>query len=103
MPLGIQLKNEAKLSDMCHILTDLSQYIPAQKRTKCIEIEGESYTHDMSEVVQILFFGDQLTVARARGASVLRYLHPTTLDRLKGFVPTVVDWHARQCLMKVHK
>lgn len=55
---------------MCHIMTDLSQCIPAQKRTKCIKIEGESYIHDMSEVVQILFFGDQLIVERARGADI---------------------------------
>ena len=91
MPLGICLKNEAKLSDMCQIMDILSQYIPVQK-----EEAQRQDTHDRSKVIQILFFGDQLTVARARGSIALRALHDTTIDQLKGLVPTVADWHSCQ-------
>ena len=61
----------------------------------------------MDEVVfhQILFGGDQLTVARARGSAAIRSDHVTSIctrkDRLEGLVPVVEDWHAKQCLLKV--
>ena len=56
--------------------------------------------YDMSRVFQ-LFIGDQLTVARARSTVTLRSLHPTALTQLKGVLPAIVDWHSRQCLLKV--
>ena len=74
----------------------LSQYIPVQKEEAQIQVDDERYTHDRSKVIQIQFFGDQLTVARARGSIALRALHDTTIDQLKGLVPTVADWHSRQ-------
>lgn len=86
---------------MCHIIGDMSKYVPSEKAVRSITIDGEEHTYDTSEVFQLLFFGDQLTVARARSALALRYLYPNTLNRLKGFIPTIVDWHARQCFLKV--
>jgi len=50
-------------------------------------------------MVQILLFGDQLTVARARGAARLRDDDTTALHRLEGCYPAVADWHARMCLL----
>ena len=44
--------------------------------------------------MQLLLFGDQLTVEQARGTMVLRSLHENSVDRLEGFVPVVADWHA---------
>ena len=102
MPLGIYLKNEAELSDMCQIMDKLSQCVPVQKEEAQIQVDDERYTHDRSKVIQIVFFGDQLTVARARGSIALRALHDTTIDQLKGLVPTVADWHSRQCLLQVN-
>ena len=80
----------------------LSQYVPVQKEEAQIQVDDERYIHDRSKVIQIVFFGDQLTVARAHGSIALRALHDTTIDQLKGLVPTVADWHSRQCLLQVN-
>ena len=77
---------------MCHIVSDLSKYVPSVNDS---EEESSAVT---TSVVQLLFFGDQLTVERARGAMVLRSLHEEAVDRLEGFVPAVADWHARMTL-----
>ena len=97
----MQLKNEAKISDMCHILDDLSNHVPFKQVLEDITIDGETFNYDMSHVFQLLFFGDQLTVARARSAVTLRSLHPTTLTQLKGVLLAIVDWYSRQCFLKV--
>ena len=101
VPLGIILKNEAKLTEMAEILDNLNQYIPVHESTINRTIEGKSYEFDNSKLIQILLFGDQLTVARSRGAAALRNDDNTPLDRLEGFVPAVADWHARMCLLQV--
>jgi len=97
----VQLKNEAKLSDMCHIVEGISEHVPCREVKEDVFVNGEKFSYDCSHLFQLLFFGDQLTVARARGAMTLRSLHPTTLNQLKGCVPTIVDWHSRQCFLKV--
>lgn len=51
---------------------------------------------------QILLGGDQLTVARARVSIGARQDHVTRRKRLEGLLPVVEDWHAKQCLLKVH-
>jgi len=79
---------------MCHILNDLSKYVPSAVSN---DPEGGSRVR----IVQLLFFGDQLTVERARGAMVLRSLHENVINRLEGFVPAIADWHARMTLVKV--
>lgn len=77
---------------MCHILSDLSKYVPSAE-------EGPSTT--TTKVIQLLLFGDQLTVERTRGAKVLRSFHEGAINSLEGFVPAVADWHARTTLVKV--
>lgn len=101
VPLGIILKNEAKLTEMAEILDNLNQYIPVHESTINSTIEGKSYEFDNSKLIQILLFGDQLTVARSRGAAALRNDDSTSMNRLEGFVPAVADWHARMCLLQV--
>ena len=95
------MKNETKLNDMADIIEDLSQYVPVHDSTVSADIQGSSYNIDDSKPVKVLFFGDQLTVARARGAALLRDDDKTPLNRLEGFVPAIADWHARMCLMQV--
>lgn len=80
---------------MCHILSDLSKYVPS------VSAEEELGNSSTSNVIQLLFFGDQLTVERARGAKILRSFHEGAISRLEGFVPAVADWHARMTLVKV--
>lgn len=55
-------------SQMCKILDEL----PAVPSTKTILIDGEEYEVDATKVHKILLFGDQLTVARIRLASIIR-------------------------------
>ena len=87
---------------MCHILDELNSYIPVKRQTKRVLIEGEEFEIDDSKVFPILLFGDQLTVARARSASVIRSTADSgALDKFKGFVPAITDWHARACFLDV--
>jgi len=87
---------------MTEILDDLNKYVPINQATDVIDINGRSFNVDKSVVSRRLIFGDQLTVARVRGASVLRSTHLTADQTLQGFVPVVADWHARLCLVTVN-
>jgi len=55
--------------------------------------------YDTTKFVEILFGGDQLTVARANGIKALRSGHDIAFDRLDGFVPVLE--HARVILLQV--
>ena len=88
---------------MCRIMDSLHQYVPVVSYEKSIVLpNGEVRNHMKHDVFEILFGGDQLTVARARGAASVRANHLTTLDMLKGLVPTVEDWHCKVTLLKVY-
>ena len=69
---------------MCHIIDGMSKYVPSEKATSSITIDGEEHAYDTSKVFQLLFFG--MTVVQARSALVLRY-------QVEGFILTIVDWH----------
>ena len=69
--MGIQFHNEAKITEMCKVLDELGTYVPAVPSTKTILIDGEEYEVDATKIHQILLFGDQLSVARIRSASVI--------------------------------
>lgn len=97
----MKLKNEAYLVDMADIMDSFTPYVPSEEFLQNVNVDGMEYTYDGSKLMQILFFGDQLTVARARGASTLREPQKMCLNRLEGFVPTIADWHARMCLLQV--
>jgi len=56
----------------------------------------------ISVISRRLIFGDQLTVACVRGASVLCSTHLTADQTSQGFVLVVTDWHARLCLVMVN-
>ena len=62
---------------------------------------GSTIKFDETNFFQILFGGDQLTVARAHGAQALRATHDTAKERLEGLCPVLEDWHARMILLKV--
>ena len=47
-------------------------------------------------------FGDQLTVASIRSASVIRCTTDTgALEKFEGFIPAIADWHARANFLDV--
>ena len=97
----MQIKNENNLSDMCDIMGSFNPYIPAQISADVVTVNGKDHVYDSTKLMKILFFGDQLTAARARGAAILREPQKQKLDRLEGFIPAIADWHARMCLLQV--
>ena len=91
MPLGIQAKNEANIKEMAEILDSLGTYVPK----KCLLDIGEIYK------IPRVIYGDQLTVARIRGAATLRSSEIDEQKRLDGFTEVISDWHTRLCLVTV--
>lgn len=101
MPLGVQLHNENKLTEMTQILLALNKYVPADHTEQTIELDETTFTEPETKVWRRMLYGDQLTIARVRGAAALHSLHKTKLDRLEGYVPATSDWHTRLCLVTV--
>lgn len=100
--MGIHLKNENKTDEMAEIMEHLQQYVPSKRTTETFVMSGsEPITLQMDHFQHILFGGDQLTVARARGAQGILSNSHTGSDRLEGLVPVVEDWHAKVTFMKV--
>ena len=87
---------------MCLIMEYLHKYVPTlMKEQSVILPDGEVMKSNTTDMWEILFGGDQLTVARCRGATGIRSSHLTSLTRLEGLIPTVEDWHCRMTLLKV--
>ena len=76
---------------MAEILDALSDYVPRKSLPDGIKIQ---------QIPQIIY-GDQLTVARIRGAATLRSSDLNEEKQLKGFVEVISDWHTRLCLVTV--
>lgn len=47
--------------------------------------------------------GDQLTVARIRGAQKIRGNSEKSEDRFDGLLPVAEDWHTKMCFMEVRE
>jgi L1 cell adhesion molecule like protein len=74
---------------MIEIMETLQQYVPL------VGDESDQKAH------QILFGGDQLTAARARGCAELRINSDTLTGRLKTLVPVFEDWHTSVTLLTI--
>ena len=87
---------------MIQILHHLQKYIP---RVEYEEVFIPSTATTVSKVRlkqhRIVFGGDQLTVARTRGAQVAMANAHALKERIDGFFPTVQDWHTEVVLIKV--
>ena len=100
--MGIIQENENDINGMCRILEKLHEYVPQQSETEKtllengIEIEYETY-----KFCHLVMAGDQLTCARIRGAQAVRSHGDNNLEKLNGFVPATMDWHAKVTLLKV--
>jgi hypothetical protein len=81
--------------DMIEIMKHLQRYDPA------IHQRAEQHTPsiNVTEVIQedtfhtILFGGDQLTVAHARGSQRIQMNSHSATDRIQRLYPIVEDWH----------
>lgn len=89
---------------MIDIMSHLYQYVPSKECTNLVYIPStnEFVQKESALVHQQLFGGDQLTVARARGAITAMANNPTAQTRLEGVVPVVEDWHTVVILLQVH-
>ena len=87
------------------ILEDLHErYLPTKPLQETIMLkDGTTRSVDCTKYHQILIGGDQLTVARVRGAVGMRITHDTPLECLTGMLPMVEDWHGRLTFMKVRE
>ena len=93
------MKNENKNSEMIDIMSHFHQYVPLlQQQNTDQEADISSNRETLHP---LLFGGDQLTVARARGCQELRMNSDTTSGRLHGLVPTAEDWHTLVTLLVV--
>ena len=70
---------------------------------KRVDIPGteEQATVQDDRFHQLLLGGNQLTVARVRGAQRIRANSESASACLQGLVPVVEDWHAKQMLIGV--
>ncbi len=76
-------------------MTHLHQYVPAVEYTKTVHVVGAEEEVEVSQVhlKKILFGGDQLTAARARGAKRAKVNSLSAIARLDGIEPNAADFH----------
>ena len=83
-----------------------TKYVPCKDVEREFTIpnaEGSPSVVKMSDKVftTTLVGGDQLTVARIRGAQRIRGNSPTSEQRFDGLLPVAEDWHAKMCFLEV--
>ena len=102
VPLGVKLKNENIIEEMVDIMSETQKYVPTLSKILDIDVSrGATVTAKVAHFHNILFGGDQLTVARARGAQHARVNSVDGVGHLDGLVPVCEDWHAGAVLLSV--
>lgn len=102
VPLGVLPYNETKYEDMISILQHVQGYVPARLVNRELTLpDQETMQYSEQHHAVTLIGGDQLTVARARGAQKIRSNSLKSEDRLDGLLPVAEDWHAKMCLLQV--
>ena len=98
------LLNENKIDEMILILQHMQKYVPTVEREEKISIPSLEKVVLKSNTVQhpILFGGDQLTVARTRGAQIAMSNSNDSVKRLQGLIPVIQDWHMEVILTEVY-
>ena len=92
------MKNENKYSEMIDVMSTLHEYVPVLNT----DTSESSSQEPMNETLHpLLFGGDQLTAARARGCQELRINSDTATGRLQGLIPVAEDWHTSLTLLTV--
>ena len=88
---------------MVDIMESLQEYVPTHSTLIKETVPGVVEEVDImkDEFHQILFGGDQLTVARARGSQRIRKNSECGKERLEGLIPVCEDWHTKLCLLGV--
>lgn len=99
------MKNEMEYTDMIDILEHVNTYVPTQSMITTAAypnpLIGSPVPIKHQLIHPLLFGGDQLTVARARGAKQIRKNSLNPSQKLEGLIPIAEDWHAKVCLLQV--
>ena len=85
-------------------MDQIQSYAPSKSKTKqAFSKDGEVVAEiEDTNFHRILVGGDQLTVARCRGAAAARSDHRTSLECLRGVVPVSEDWHTKRIFLMVN-
>ena len=85
------------------ILQHIQSYVPSKLVQRRMSVPGsdEVVSFDDQDFATTLVGGDQLTVARIRGAQLIRSNSGTNQDRFAGILPVAEDWHTKLCLLQV--
>jgi len=87
---------------MMVILEELSSYVPVVTTEESVnDPECGTTTLPNDDFHHILFGGDQLTAARARGSLRIRSNAERSMHRLEGLIPTSEDWHTKVVFIQV--
>ena len=86
---------------MIEIMTEHHQYVPMHVHAPDDTSVSDTDQPSTEKVHALLFGGDQLTAARARGCQELRMNSDSTTGKLKGLMPTAEDWHTSVILLVV--
>ncbi len=84
--------------DMTEILEHYQMYVPSVSCDKQIPDTGIT---DDKQFLTTLLGGDYLSVARARGAQLIRSTSELVKHTLAGILQVAEDWHAKVCFMDV--
>ena len=99
------MKNETHYKDMIDILKHHHQYVPREESTSVFQLSNGDSQEEVSVTEftfhRVLFGGDQLTTARARGSQLDRVSSNTAMEQLQGVLPVFKDWHAKVLLLQV--
>ncbi len=87
---------------MIEIMTHLHQYVLSLtfEERKTIST-GEMTVKEKAILHSVLFGGDQLTVARGRGARKGKVNSQSDTKKLSGLIPVIEDWHAKANFLSV--
>lgn len=106
VPLGVLPHSEISYEDMIKVLEKVHVYVPSKDMERRVTVpnkEGPAsvITIDDKKFSTLLVGGDQLTVARIRGAQMIRGNSETSEQRFDGLLPVAEDWHAKLCFLEV--
>ena len=90
---------------MIDIIKHHHKYVPRMETTSIFQdITEDNVTIPVTKIDfhQIIFRGDQLTTARARGSQLDRVKSDNGIDQLQGVVPVFEDWHVKVLLLQVN-
>ena len=88
---------------MVDIMSHLHQYVPVMEYTQDMPVPSSQEEVPVPQAIfyPILFGGDHIMAARARGARRARVNSLTPVARLEGIIPCAEDWHAQLNLLDV--